>query len=63
MRSSTVFRLMASEAAHKAREASSADGAIVLLQAATLWITVADNEDWLLAHSMENLRLKESKPS
>lgn len=52
MRQSTSFRLMASDAAKQAKEATDQTEALRLLQMAHYWISAADNEDWLNANSM-----------
>lgn len=54
MRQGTSFRLMASDAAKQAKEATNQDDALRLLQMAHYWISAAENEDWLNANSMHS---------
>jgi hypothetical protein len=54
MRQGTSFRLMASDAARQAKEATDQADALRLLQMAHYWISAADNEDWLNANSIHH---------
>jgi hypothetical protein len=54
MRQGTSFRLMASDAARQAKEATDQAEALRLLQMAHYWISAAANEDWLNANSIHH---------